>query len=58
MSKDPHPLRIPLILLATSLAGFFGLFLLEGGWDYAFFALSALPLVVGAWHWRRHAPKA
>ena len=40
-------------LAAVSVAGIVGMLLAEGGWDWLFFAMTALPLAAGLWFWRR-----
>ncbi|MFT3907053.1 MAG: hypothetical protein QM718_12160 [Steroidobacteraceae bacterium] len=36
-----------------AVGGIVGMLLAESGWDWLFFALTASPLVVGAWQWWR-----
>lgn len=46
-----------LLLMALCIAGIVGMLLTEGAWNAAFFALAALPLVVGGLKGRRHASR-
>lgn len=55
MSAQKKPLRGVLVLALLAIGGIIGM-LLAGGivWDRLFFALTALPLVIGAWRGWTH----
>ncbi|KAF1049782.1 hypothetical protein [Xylophilus sp.] len=40
-------------LALACVGGIVGMLLADGGWDWLFFAMTALPLAVGAWRWWR-----
>jgi hypothetical protein len=46
-------------LALVSVAGIVGMLLAEGGWDWLFFAMTALPLAAGSWfrHGAGQAPR-
>lgn len=44
-------LRLVLVMALLSIAGIIGMLLVDSGWDWAFFALTALPLAVGGWRY-------
>ena len=44
-------LRLVLVLALLSVAGIVGMLLTDSGWDWAFFALTGLPLAVGGWRY-------
>ena len=49
--RAPKILRRVLALALLSVAGIIGMLLVDSGWDWAFFALAALPLAVGGWRY-------
>lgn len=49
-----NTLRGVLVLMLCAIAGIVGMLVAEGIWDRAFFALTALPLVLGGWRAWRH----
>lgn len=46
-------IRRILLLALLALGGIVGMLLAGGGWDWLFFAMTALPLLVGACCWWR-----
>ncbi len=45
-------LSLVVAMALLSVAGIIGMLLVESAWDWAGFALAALPLMVGGWRWR------
>lgn len=41
-------MRLVIVLALLAVGGIVGMLLADGGWDWLFFAMTALPLTVGA----------